>query len=278
MVKLIVTDVDGTLVPDGGDSSHLNKKYYEIIKRLNALGVTFAVASGRQYSSVKRLFAPISESIYCISEGGGLVFKDGEMLYSQTMKKKIVENIITDIKKLPLCDAMISGIKKVYVENENSKLYRWMKDCYKYDIEAVGDLTAPIDDEIVKVSLFHPENQAEEVAKGWFTDKWSQYVQVSVAGIQWVDLVEKSTNKGTAVQFLQQRFGIHPEETVVFGDNMNDVPMFGKAGVSFAVKNAREEVRKKAAFVCDSYRKDGVYEQLEQIEASIRKKMNIGRR
>ena len=57
MIKLIVTDIDGTLVPDG--SNTVNPKLYDQILRLRAAGIQFAAASGRQWHSIERLFEPV---------------------------------------------------------------------------------------------------------------------------------------------------------------------------------------------------------------------------
>ena len=67
MIKLIVSDIDGTLVEDGTDK--INIEIYDVIMRLKEKGIRFAAASGRQYISIKRLFEPIAEEIFYIPDG-----------------------------------------------------------------------------------------------------------------------------------------------------------------------------------------------------------------
>ena len=55
MVKLIMTDIDGTLIPDG--TMDINPEYFEVIEKLVEKGIIFVVASGRHMSSVKKVFA-----------------------------------------------------------------------------------------------------------------------------------------------------------------------------------------------------------------------------
>ena len=57
MVKLIMTDIDGTLIPDG--TMDINPEYFEVIEKLVEKGIIFVVASGRHMSSVKKVFAPV---------------------------------------------------------------------------------------------------------------------------------------------------------------------------------------------------------------------------
>ena len=72
-------------------------------------------------------------------------------------------------------------------------------------------------------------------------------------------------NKGTAVAALQELWGITPEETMVFGDQYNDVDMFDKAHYSFAMAGAVEGVKKKARFIAGSNNEGGVVKAIREI-------------
>ncbi len=265
MIKLIVSDIDGTLVPDGGGPEAINPEYFEAIKELKSKGIMVVLASGRQYTSMRRVFHPVEDELLYISQGGTMVFEHGQVIYSTPLSSEVCKRIVTDIEHLPECDAMVCGMKSVYVENEDSKLYRWMKDCYRYDIEAVGERITSMDDEIVKVSVFSRNDTAGDDGKEWFIPKWSKELQVSLAGIQWIDLVPQGTGKGSALSFIQKRYGITKNETMVFGDNYNDIDMFGQAGISYAVDNADKQVKKHATHICAGYEKDGVLEKWRKI-------------
>ena len=133
-----------------------------------------------------------------------------------------------------------------------------------YDIQAVGDLTKNVPDEIVKISLYH-HNMVEQLTDPWFRPRWENRVRLNVAGIQWLDCVPVSSGKGTAVEFIQQALSIGREETMAFGDNQNDMDMLNCARTSFAVANAREELKKMATGICDSYQEDGVLRELKKL-------------
>ena len=72
-------------------------------------------------------------------------------------------------------------------------------------------------------------------------------------------------NKGTAVEALQQMWNITPEETMVFGDQYNDIEMFERAYYSFAMQDAVEGVKKKARFQAGSNNEGGVVQAIRQI-------------
>ena len=91
----------------------------------------------------------------------------------------------------------------------------------------------------------------EEVAEG-LKEKYGSHCKVTFAGHQWVDVFDPALSKGVALKTLQEELGILPEETMVFGDQMNDMEMLEQAYYSFAVANARPEVKERARFMADS--------------------------
>ncbi|MCI9412638.1 MAG: HAD family hydrolase [Eubacterium sp.] len=264
MIQLIVCDVDGTLIEDGGSAESLNPEYYEVIRKLGKKGIQFAVCSGRQKVSVEKLFAPVRDQIYLAVDGGSMVFYRGECIYSKTLPKELCRELIEDARQIPQCDIMVCGLKRAYASSADSEMYRWMVNGYGYDIQAVGDLTKNVPDEIVKISLYH-HNMVEQLTDPWFRPRWENRVRLNLAGIQWLDCVPVSSGKGTALEFLQQSLSIGREETMAFGDNQNDMDMLRCAGKSFAVANAREELKKMATGICGSYREDGVLRELKKL-------------
>ncbi|MCM1245161.1 MAG: HAD family hydrolase [Roseburia sp.] len=261
MIRLVISDVDGTLVEDGGSVHSLNPDYYDVIKKLDEKGIRFAVCSGRQCVSMEKLFAPVKERMYFASDGGSLVFYQGECIYSKVIPEDIYHELIDDARQLPQCDIMVCGIKHAYAASADSELYRWMVNAYGFDMKAVGDLKKNISDDIVKVSLYH-QNMVEQLTTPWFRPRWEERMRLNLAGIQWLDCVPMSSGKGSAVEFIQKRLGISKEETMVFGDNQNDIDMVKMAGTSFAVENAREELKCAAGGICGSYKEDGVLKEL----------------
>ena len=78
MIKLIATDIDGTLVKDG--SLLIDPEYMSVIDRLIDKGIIFVVCSGRQFSSEFKLFAPIKHKLLYITDGGTVVRTPKEIL------------------------------------------------------------------------------------------------------------------------------------------------------------------------------------------------------
>ena len=73
-------------------------------------------------------------------------------------------------------------------------------------------------------------------------------LEVVVSGLYWVDIMNPNINKGKALSELQQSLNIRPEQTMVFGDYMNDIEMMSHAKYSYAMENAHPAVKDAAQF------------------------------
>ena len=88
-----------------------------------------------------------------------------------------------------------------------------------------------------------------------------------------MDINSAGVTKGNAVRWLQERYGITPEETVVFGDNYNDISMMQRAGRSYASELSAPDVRRAAGRVAASYERDGVLTELKRILEEVQNEM-----
>ncbi|EDR98860.1 haloacid dehalogenase-like hydrolase [Anaerostipes caccae L1-92] len=112
--------------------------------------------------------------------------------------------------------------------------------------------------------MFHNRNAEDAVGKDFY-DKWGGRIYVASAGEKWVDCMNLGVNKGNSLKRFQEHYNISADETLAFGDNINDIEMLKRAAHSFAVANAREEVKEAANFVTDSNREDGVLKVLKAV-------------
>lgn len=272
MLKLICSDVDGTLVPDGGHD--LNPEYFTRIRHLKKNGILFAAVSGRSYSSLKKLFAPVIDDILFICDNGARTIYHGNLLSCYTIRRELAMEIVREIEALPECTTYISAIKDGYVkEGEGAdELYRWLTEGYQLDIKRLkrmpGDL--PEEDGILSVEMYHP-TKAEEIAHQGLYQKWHGHkeLQLVCAGKQWMNFTPINADKGIALSEFQNRYGITPGETMAFGDNMNDASMLLRADQSYAIGNARKEIKSLTRFVADTNINDGVLQVLRTVKTKI---------
>lgn len=262
MFKLIATDVDGTLVKDG--TLDINPEYYEVIQKLQAKGILFVICSGRGYVSLEKLFAPIKKDLLFVGDGGAVVKAEKEFLKVSSLDKEIWKAMHKEIKANPLLDCFISTPDKSYAENPDGQMYKWLDESYGFPMHPVSDMQTLDFDDIIKFTVYHPDH-CKEICEEHFIPKWNDYSYISAAGKEWVDCIAKETSKGTAIKFIQGKYGIKPEETLVFGDNFNDISMFAAAGTSYAVSNTHPDVISAATNTCKPYWEYGVLEILKTL-------------
>lgn len=260
MIKLIVSDVDGTLVPDG--SPQIKQELFDVILKLREKGIQFAIASGRPYASVVNAFEPVKKKIFYISNNGGYIGCYGRCLYAYAMERSKVEQVIRTVRRYPQMELVYAAAEGDYLDSENETLYQLLTDGYRFHVNRVKDLLE-VEEPCVKLSIYMP-GDIETATRGIY-EEFKDELQIACAGDMWMDFMAKEVNKGRAVRTLQESLDILPEETMVFGDQLNDMEMLEQAYYSFAVANARDEVKKAARFQADSNKNDGVLKILKQL-------------
>lgn len=264
MIKLIVSDIDGTLLEDGGHK--LNPALFPVILKLREQGVQFAAASGRQWVSIEKVFDPIKEKIFYLSDNGAYVGCCGRQLFVNAMDRELALMLVRDIQAEGL-DVMVSGPDVIYLERAretggHSDLYHWMKNGYKYRVKEVADWSQ-VQDDIIKVSAYKPCGIETAVVR--LRDQYHDRMKMTISGEMWLDCMRQDVNKGQAVKLLQESLGIRPEETMAFGDQLNDLELLQQAYYSFAIGNARREIKAAARFEADTCARDGVLKVLKRL-------------
>lgn len=271
MIKLIASDIDGTLLPEGHDK--LNPQLFDVILRLKEKGILFAAASGRQYSSMRRLFEPVANEMIFICENGSNVICRGYEMSSTVLNRKDAEELVRYMRSLKGCCLTASTKESMYVEDQDEDFLRLLRDGYHNDIRVVPDvLSEPID--IIKTSIYKKDGVkdiAEEVIR-----RWKGKFNTVVAGEPWIDFMDYQADKGNALKKIQETLHIQKEETMAFGDNDNDIGMIRAAGESYAVANAREGVKKAARHLADENIHDGVLKVLKGLLEKLEEKQDAG--
>ena len=239
MIKLVASDVDGTLLPEG--TADMNPELYDVIRRLKEKGIVFAAASGRQMNSVRGVFRPVQDEVYFISNNGGYVKYRDEVLACRSFSTEIAEEIISYVRTMEDTFYLVTAPEGDFTDCRDQEMIRWLKEGYKLSIDEVADVRQK-QEQLVKVSAFVKNRDAAVVAQPAIA-KFAGRALVTAAGDHWIDFTAPGAEKGNALKELQKRLGVTYEETMAFGDNNNDISMLKCAGESYAVAAAREEVK-----------------------------------
>lgn len=252
MIRLIVTDLDGSLL---NDKKELPKKFWELEKQLVQQNIVLGIASGRPHHNLVALFEPIKGHTYFLSDNGSYVTYRGQELLVEMMEPETVFSIVRKARPLDKVYPVLCGKDKAYMENTQEALLKQALQYYQH-YEIVDDLTA-VTEPILKVSLCDLVD-AETNSYPHFK-QFEASCKVAVAGERWLDFTALNANKGVGVKLVQQQLGIGYAETMVFGDYLNDLEMMKVARYSYAMKNAHPGIIAAAAFTTDfDNNEDGV--------------------
>ena len=246
-VKLVVSDMDGTLLNSKGEVSNL---FFKLFKQLKEKGIIFCAASGRQYNSIIYKLAPIKDDIYVIAENGALAKKNDNLLVLSLLSVDKIKKILPTLKTIKDVHIVLCGKEEAFTDSKDQNFIEFFQEFYqKYQV--VDNLTQIADkNDFLKIAVYHPKS-SEEYIYPVIKDLDSELL-IKISGKNWLDIPDKKANKGYALREVQKILNITKEETLVFGDYHNYIEMLKEADFSFSMKNAHKDITEIANYATES--------------------------
>ena len=240
MIRLIASDIDGTLLPYG--ESVIPEEVFEEIHRLEQKGVLFCPASGRQFTSMRKLFAPVADKVPFLCENGAVVYgpgTPGPLLGKTVMGQEKAVALCREIMDAPGLDVLISGADTSYLCPKGDEILPLMQS--KGNNIVLLDRPEDVPEDIVKIAVFNPEGP--EAAQRLLLPRWGEVFHAAVAGNEWLDFT--LADKGSGLAQLCAALGIALDEVMAFGDNFNDEPMLSIAGRPWIMEGADPALKER---------------------------------
>jgi Cof subfamily protein (haloacid dehalogenase superfamily) len=259
-ISLVLADVDGTLV---NEEKILTERAQRAVRELRRAGIRFAITSGRPPLGMAMLFDPLALDTPIAGFNGGLfVERDLTILEQKTVPVDVARQAIDLIRGHGLDAWVYRGNDWLITKADAPHVAReaWT---VKFEPKIVTDLGERLDQvtKIVGVSddydkVQRCEAQARTSFEGRATAARSQPY--------YVDITNKDANKGAVVDYLSSRLEVPAQEIATIGDQPNDVLMFKRSGLSIAMGNASDEVKKQADGTTDSCNDEGFAKAMER--------------
>ncbi len=256
MIKLVATDMDGTLLTS---KKELTTKSVRVIKAIKQMGIHFVVASGRQYYNLFNIFKQhgLDEGTSFIAENGTVIFDKQELIFVNQLDNELIKSVVEITRKTPNVYPVLCGVKAAYTENDLPNLQNNVSK-YFYQKEILNDVLDCLNyDIITKISVLNVKNQSETYTYP-ILKKFETSHKVIVSGPEWTDIINYDVGKGAAINMIGERYGASFDERMAFGDYLNDVDLLKACKHSFAVSNAHDSLKKIAAHICKSNDEEGV--------------------
>ena len=201
-IRLIATDMDGTLVDD---EKQIHDELWPLIDELHARGITFCPASGRQYFNLVQEFEGVADELVFIAENGTYVVAHGKEISSDCLALDVAQQVVSRVRGVSEAGAVLCGKRSAYIERRDPRFVDQAR-AYYTRLKVVGDLLE-VDDDVLKVAIYDFASAEHNTAPRLAGLAGSH--QVVVSGAHWVDVMSPTANKGRAVRQVQETLGSH---------------------------------------------------------------------
>lgn len=267
---LIISDLDGTLIPAW---SVISEKNIKAIEKFRSLGGIFTVASGRSEVHALDHLGKLKISGAAILSNGSVIFDvdKGKNLWCQVFEPSAI-NFLTDIiRKFPDVGIVLIDINNLYcVINATKRTLEYLESiCPNGGYTVCKKLELPENCKSGWLDLNSEEEMKELILH--YVNSGCKDVRPVVSGDMWMDILPGGVSKGSAINRLCEIYDRDISKTVGIGDYDNDIELISNVGLGVAMGNATKTLLKKADVVTSTCEEDGVAELIEfLIENSAR--------
>jgi Cof subfamily protein (haloacid dehalogenase superfamily) len=263
-IKLIASDLDGTLL---NENCRISKRTKEAIKCAEKKGVLFTFATGRMYRSALPFAEELGLDLPLITYEGALVktSRTKEVISHRPLDMDLAKEVITIGDKRNF-SINVYVDDEIYVHRETEAVRDYCR-VVRVPYTKVDHLQSFLEKSPTKVLYIGAE---EELVRLWgeLEEEFGDQVYITKSTPHFLEFTHPQATKGDGIQVLSQMLNIKKEEIMAFGDNFNDLPLLGSAGLAVAMENGREELKKEADYVTASNREDGVAQAIEKFVLS----------
>lgn len=261
MIKLVLTDMDGTFLNNNGD---FNRELYMDVKNLmKDKGVVFAPVTGKQCERVEELFGEDAKDLWILGDSATRIKHNGKFVFENLLSNQLGLKIIRLLEEINLDHTIIACTKSgaVIKDTLSTEEAAIVRRSYA-QVRQISDFNE-IKEDFVKITIHDPALNCFETREKLSRFFDSAYIVASEAA--WIDIANANVHKGTTVEHLQHLLNVTSDETMAFGDGYNDLELMNRASYSFAVRNAVPELKDVANFITRSNEEDAVMKTIIQI-------------
>lgn len=261
-IKAVISDLDGTLL----NAHHMLSEYSKcVVKKLTEAGIQFMIATGRHHIDASKIKEKLGVDACLITANGATVSnKDGELIYQATLPREIVEDILSIEVGKGVFKNLYQG--EHWLMEESDKVFDdyYQEGDFQYTLCKFSDY---LDKPINKVFFTAFDHQNLIDIKAQIESKHGDAISVTFSMPECLEVMPKGVNKGTAILETLERLGIHPDETIAFGDGLNDFEMLQVVGKGYLMGNAHAFLKEKLPHheVVSPNWEDGVAKHLEAL-------------
>ncbi len=257
--KWIVFDLDGTLLNSDKEITDEVKKAISLLK---AEDKQVFIATGRHSLMASKYIYDLGLETPLIACNGALIInvRNEQILHMELIKPAIAAKLVSYCKENQL-DFLVYVPNAIYYSENSIRV----NAVIEYNNTVGKELQAPLysvqeldvlKEDIIKVLIRSDDSHLIDKLNEDINEDGTLTIVKSEVDL--VDIMARGVSKGSGLEFLSRHFNIDLKRTVVFGDNHNDISMFQVAGLSIAMGNAEEELKRVADHITLTNDESGV--------------------
>ena len=266
MLQMIATDMDGTLMDEQGEVDH--ERLSRILDQLDQRGIPFVIATGNGYSRMAHVLGDLKDRVTLVLANGARILEKGKLIRECSWPEELVQEVLQYLEGREELHLVVSSLSGGYAKKgtEFPLLEQLMTPelaaAFYKRMRFVDDLAHEHGELVLKLSVVTETEKVEAFVQE-LREKFGERLLPAASGYGAIDILQPGVNKATAIQFLEERWGVDGGNLMAFGDSQNDVEMLELATYSYAMENADTHARQAARYTAPSHQNQGVYEVIE---------------
>lgn len=259
MIKIFITDLDGTLIHKSKSHIEPNLENKLAVKKLETNNVKFCIATGRSEDSIRKVEEKLKVSAYKIGVNGATISDvNNNLIHSSYFEKECIEEILKEVEgnfRKDLYYYILMTDKSKNYFRSFSYLSSFINLFYKKRYKTENLKKIHLDDligskeRLLKVNLGVNKDKKYKIAEV-LEEKING--EICITSPRSIEIGPKNNTKGTAILKLMEILGIDKSEAAYIGDSYNDLSAFKVCEHSFAMSHADENVKKEAKYKVES--------------------------
>lgn len=254
MYKLIVSDLDETLIDSNG---HVSQENLAAISKAQELGIRFVPATGRSFNDFQHILKMTNVAQqtdqYSISYNGGVITenKGNRLLTTTAIPFPLAKELFAiGLNHDVLIHVFTLDNIHTLRMNDNEKAY--LDGHVELTFLTSESIDHLLETPIIKISFQHLDNDYLRQIETTLTPELAARFDVNYSSHRYIEFNPKGINKGNALIELMAMLNVKPEEVLAIGDNMNDRTLIQTAGTGISVANGVPELKELADYICTS--------------------------
>lgn len=262
-VKLIASDMDGTLLDENGQ---VPPETFDLILALREHGVRFVASSGRRYDRLCDFFSPVKDRTDFVASNGAQVFADGVQIDREVYSHLAIRRLAKTVAMFPNMHLALFDRTKSYLLDDEDKFVREV-DKDLPNVERIYELPSP-QVSIIKASIFCDDGNVMDNAYVLQRELGGLFT-FAPSGSSYIDAMQPGISKASGIAQVMEYHGIDASEVMAFGDAMNDYEIIRFVGTGCAMANGRPALRAVADRVIGSNVEHAVQSEMRRVLESL---------